>query len=107
MTDAQCAAEGGQSCNDCCAANHNDGYAVYVNAIIGCECGPKGACQAPCSTEFCMLVPQIPMQGDTCDNCISDSFGTDGGGDCELPVEMACTPGSTCEGYLTCSNGCM
>jgi hypothetical protein len=108
MTDQQCAAQGGQACNDCCAANHNDGYAAYVNAIIGCECGPSGFCQAPCDQSFCMLVPQLPSPGDTCDNCLNDSFQTaDGGvGACDAPIVQNCQTGTTCGAYVSCSDNC-
>jgi len=106
MTDTQCAAEGGQACNSCCAANHNAGYAAYINSAVGCLCGPNGACQTACSTSLCMLTPTLPGPNDVCDTCINDAFMPDAGGTCLGALEQACTAGSACLTYLDCSNGC-
>lgn len=106
QTDAQCAAEGGEACNSCCAANHNSGYATYINTAVGCLCGLDGACQTACSASLCMLTPALPQPGDVCDTCLDDAFEPDAGGTCLEPLEQACMSGSACVGYLDCSDGC-
>ncbi len=106
QTDQQCAAEGGEACNSCCAGNHNSGYATYINTAVGCLCGPSGACQTACSASLCMLMPALPEPGDVCDTCLNDAFEPDAGGTCLEPLEEACMPGSECGAYLECSDGC-
>jgi hypothetical protein len=103
--DVQCAAMSSTNCYKCCEGDYAAGYSAFTAAIKGCECGDAGGvCQSACVSSFCASPQTTPAGGSACNTCIESSLAA--GGACEAVERKACPPGSGCDAYLNCSNGC-
>lgn len=97
-----------QGCATCCATNHQDGYATFTGALLGCACngtgadGGTGPCATDCAATACASTPANPDA--TCNACLQASVGQAGA--CQQAVGSACTAEPDCLAQQKCVAQC-
>jgi hypothetical protein len=94
-------------CGLCCVTNHQSGYKVFQDALLGCACAGTGAdggapCATACGATACKSPPAQPDTA--CNTCLQESVGQTGG--CNDAVASACTANADCLAQQKCVSGC-
>lgn len=99
--EASCADETGQqACLQCCAAEHQQGAAVYMGAVTECICDANN-CADDCADTLCAETPKNPDA--KCDTCFNSKQQA-----CNEPVGTACAASQDCVAFNKCAvdSGC-
>lgn len=86
-----------QACVQCCSEKHQDGAAVYIDAVITCLC-TADKCEKDCKSTLCATEPANADA--TCQACLNKAAPA-----CQNDIGTACAANANCATYQACVDG--